>query len=318
MKKNKKKQNEKIILNHEELMPTTIGSLNTKENGPIVVLGILIFFGICIISLPYINTWISKITNPEVDIGQTNHNKENKSTDIEEPKNEEYYTISKSLNVAIDKFSVNNFEIDTTKQNITFTVTNNGGNNNYFKENNYYLELYSSDKKLLQRIKLQNDVIESSKKYTYQVSSALKNGTIALLMFKNISSIEYPNVALNSNTLICQKNNQTLTYSFNTSASNTKVLSKVEENITESNTSSTYTSDLEKYTNLSDSLANVNGVSIKLLPTSNGFSYAATIDLTKIDETNLNRYFKDMIYYKKDTEAKVISFELSSSDYECK
>ena len=45
MKKNKKKQNEKIILNHEELMPTIIGSLNTKENGPIVVLGILIFFG---------------------------------------------------------------------------------------------------------------------------------------------------------------------------------------------------------------------------------------------------------------------------------
>ena len=67
-----------------------------------------------------------------------------------------------------------------------------------------------------------------------------------------------------------------------------------------------------------NTLDKITGVSTDILPTTNGFSYTESIDLGIIDNTNMNKYFKGQEYYALNTEAKVIAFELTASNYNCK
>ena len=55
-----KKKKEQIVLNKTELMPTTIGTLDQKENGPIVAIVLIVLFVVCIFLLPYVNEWLQE------------------------------------------------------------------------------------------------------------------------------------------------------------------------------------------------------------------------------------------------------------------
>ena len=77
-------------------------------------------------------------------------------------------------------------------------------------------------------------------------------------------------------------------------------------------------SKLNKYTKLVDSTKSVGGISTTLTPTLNGFNYEANINLDEASTSDITRLFNGDYIYSKDSVAKVISFELSSLNYNCK
>lgn len=317
-----KKKNEQIVLNKAELMPTTIGTLDQKENGPIVVIVLIILFVICIFLLPYVNEWLQEpppsITPPP----------SNMAPSIDEPNVDEpvddvtYYTISNDLTIDLEGFQFSSFTVNSINKTLNFTLTNVSGEEDFFETSNYFMELYSSDNKLLQRIKLEKENIVTSSIYSYDVSTAFYNGTINKLTLSNINTSDYPNVSLTNNTsgtpyLTCTKDNQTLTYYF-TEQKGTYQLNQLREKITLQNTAQDYNATLENYTTLVASLNNVAGVSTDLVPTTSGFAFELTLQLGSVTNETMNRYFTNDVYYEAKTEAKVIAFELESENYTCR
>lgn len=316
-----KKKKEQIVLNKTELMPTTIGTLDQKENGPIVVIVLIVLFIICIFLLPYVNEWLQE---PE-QITTTPPSTTTPSDDepnLDEPTDEiTYYTISNNLTIDLEGLEFSNFTVNSTNHTLNFTLTNVSGKEDFFETNNYFMELYSSDNKLLQRIKLEKDNIITSSTYSYDVSTAFSNGTINKLTLSNIATTDYPNVSLSNDTtgtpyLTCTKDNQTLTYYF-TEQDGTYKLNQLRERLTFQNTAQDYNTTLENYTTLVASLNNVTGVSTDLVPTTSGFTFELTLQLGSVTNPTMNRYFTDNIYYRANTEAKVVAFELESENYTC-
>lgn len=315
----KKDKNPKVILDKTELMPTTIGTLETKENGPIVVILIIVFFGLCIIVLPYASTLIQRINDGEVSINKPDTKQPSSDDTTNDTKEEiEYQKLTTSLSFSIDKYTFNNFVLDSSKGTLSFKVTNAGGDVNMFVKKNYYVELFTSDKKLLQRVKMDNKAVSNTETFTLNVSNALKSGTATLIIIRSISKDEYTQVTVSNNKLTCTLGSTTLNYTFKTDENKKYLLTNIEEKITVNSSSSNYEDKLSEYTTRNNTLDKITGVSTDILPTTNGFSYTESIDLGIIDNTNMNKYFKGQEYYALNTEAKVIAFELTASNYNCK
>ncbi len=315
----KKDKNPKVILDKTELMPTTIGTLETKENGPIVVILIIVFFGLCIIVLPYASTLIQRINDGEVSINNPDTKQPSRDDTTNDTKEEiEYQKLTTSLSFSIDKYTFNNFVLDSSKGTLSFKVTNAGGDVNMFVKNNYYVELFTSDKKLLQRVKMDNKAVSNTETFTLNVSNALKSETAKLIIIRSISRDEYTQVTVNNNKLTCTLGSTTLNYTFKTDENKKYLLTNIEEKITINSSNSNYEDKLSEYTTRNNTLDKITGVSTDILPTTNGFSYTESIDLGIIDNTNMNKYFKGQEFYALNTEAKVIAFELTASNYNCK
>ena len=316
-----KKKKEQIILDKTELMPTTIGTLDQKENGPIVTIGLIVLFVVCIFLLPYVSEWFQEpdqITTPPPSTTTPSDDEPN----VEEPTDDiTYYTISNELTIDLKGFQFSSFAVNSTDKTLNFTITNVSGEEDLFETKNYFMELYSSDNKLLQRIKLEKENIVTSTAYSYDVSEAFKNGTINKLTLSVLQTSDYPNVSLSKDTsgtpyLTCTKENQTITYYF-TEQEGTYQLNKLQEKITFQNTEGDYNTTLQNYTTLVSSLNNVAGVSTDLVPTTSGFTFELTLQLGSVSNATMNRYFTDNIYYQTNTEAKVVAFELESENYTC-
>lgn len=316
-----KKKKEQIVLNKTGLMPTTIGTLDQKENGPIVAIVLIVLFVVCIFLLPYVNEWLQEpdqITKSPPSTTTPSDDEPN----VDEPTDDvTYYTISNDLTIDLEGFQFSSFAVNSTNQTLNFTLTNVSGEEDFFETSNYFMELYSSDNKLLQRIKLEKENIVTSSTYSYDVSTAFSNGTINKLTLSNIATSDYPNVSLSNDTtgtpyLTCTKDNQTLTYYF-TEQEGTYELNQLRERITFQNTAQDYNTTLENYTTLVASLNNVAGVTTDLVPTTSGFTFELILQLGSVTNATMNRYFTDNIYYAANTEAKVVAFELESEDYTC-
>lgn len=316
-----KKKKEEIVLNKTELVPTTIGVLDKRENGPIVAIVLIILFVVCIFLLPYFNEWLNGVDT----VVETPTDTPSPSIDDEpneDPAPEtQYYPISSDLSIDIDGYSFSSFVIQNNNQTLSYTITNTSGEANYFETHNYFMELYSGENELLQRIKLSRDDIVGSSTFTVDISSAIANGTVTQVAIKEILVEDYPSVSLSTNTagvsyLTCTKDSQTLTYYF-TEQNDTYALNEIRERTTFLNTAADYNATLESYTTLVASLNSVTGITSSLLPTTTGFTYELTLQLGSVTSTTMNRYFTDSVYYAANTEAKEIAFELESDNYTC-
>ncbi len=321
--KKKKKTNETIIINQEPLSTTTIGKIEIKENGPIfAIIGIAIFV-ICIIFLPTISEWVTSLSNPNITTPVSPGTSTTPPAEDEKEENNEikYYNVTDNLLIVLSGFNFTNFVVNTNTNTLTFTLTNQNGDAKLFQENNYYLELYTADELLLQRIKLTTELVNGSTNFSYDITEALENGTISKVAIVLKTNEDYPPVELetdanNNPILTCEKDNEVLTYQF-IYENNVYHLKHINEQNSYRSNDINYANYLQEYTELSNSYTGINGVSTSLNPTTTGFSFETNIDLEKISVANYRRIFKKNMYYDKNTEAKVISFELSASGYTC-
>lgn len=318
----KRKTVEPIIINKEPLMTTTIGKMETKENGPIfAIIGVVIFI-LCIFFLPQISTLIKNVTDPNsVITGESSEKPGTPSNNEEDEEEVNYYQFKNDLMVTLKGYYFSNFVIDNTSKTFSFLIQNQNGDANLFKENNYYLELYTSDELLLQRVFLTSSKMINNSTFSFSLDSNVNSSDIYKLAFVIKEDEDYPAVELkndkNKNPILtCTLNNETITYTFKNEDDIYKLKTISEVNSFNSSDPN-YSNYLTTYTILADSYKDINGVDAHLNPIATGFNFDTTIDLEKVDNTSYNKTFTKDIYYKKDTEARIIAFELSSSGYTC-
>ena len=216
----KRKTKEPIVIDKTPLKATSLGNLETKENGPLVAIlwvGLLV---VCIISLPYIADFVQNYQNNKIIDTPTkkpDHTSDN-NTQGEITKDQAIYNFEKNLVITENKFNLSDFSVANNV--LTFKITNVGGDVDYFKKHNYFVELFNDDKTLLQRIKFDGITINKSKTITLNVDA---------VSFTKISFIEkdvkdYPNVTLKKvseiPTLTCQNKDLKVIYTFSTDEDN--------------------------------------------------------------------------------------------------
>lgn len=311
----KRKTKEPIVIDKTPLKATSLGNLETKENGPLVAIlwvGLLV---VCIISLPYIADFVQNYQNNKIIDTPTkkpDHTSDN-NTQGEITKDQTIYNFEKNLVITENKFNLSDFSVSNNV--LTFKITNVGGDVDYFKKHNYFVELFNDDKTLLQRIKFDGITINKSKTITLNVDA---------VSFTKISFIEkdvkdYPNVTLKTvseiPTLTCQNKDLKVIYTFSTDEDNK--LKTIETNYSYASTNKDYEQMLSRYETYATSYNSLGGVKATLIPINTGFTFKVNIDLATIPEASYTSTFTDKYYYSLDTEAKIVAFELKTSGFTC-
>ena len=311
----KRKTKEPIVIDKTPLKATSLGNLETKENGPLVAIlwvGLLV---VCIISLPYIADFVQNYQNNKIIDTPTkkpDHTSDN-NTQGEITKDQTIYNFEKNLVITENKFNLSDFSVANNV--LTFKITNVGGDVDYFKKHNYFVELFNDDKTLLQRIKFDDITINKSKTITLNVDT---------VSFTKISFIEkdvkdYPNVTLKKvseiPTLTCQNKDLKVIYTFSTDEDNK--LKTIETNYSYASSNKDYEQMLSRYETYATSYNSLGGVKATLIPINTGFTFKVNIDLATIPEASYTSTFTDKYYYSLDTEAKIVAFELKTSGFTC-
>jgi len=292
------------------------------------IIGIVIIFVIligAIIGLPYITEYLEnrneKVVNPS-----PNPNNENPNPNGEEPKPSDdlpaVYVIEPDTKFVFEGLDVTSIRLveEDNDYYIRFIVKNTNTTNINLADKNYYLELYTEDNTFLERVKLDDSIVAGVSEGKYYLISADTFTKARVLNMVAKTTTDYPDVALNedvekNSNLVCRNGGSTITYTFNN-----KQLKNIKDTFTMTSTDTeemNYQIILTNYQNLIANYAIIDGVSATLVPsisaTASSFTTNIEIDLAtaKVDSIS-NRN-----YYKLDTSAKIVKFEMEAMRYTC-
>lgn len=305
----KKKQ---IIISEEELTPTTLAMVQDKKKANIFgIIWIFIIFAIFVagvIYLPDITAYINNYLNPETTEpsgGKSDTPKDN--SDNTDNKVVEY-TIASDLEITEEKFKISNISIENN--NIKFKITNLTSEVLELKKEHFFINLYNENKKLLQRIYLQDVVSPNSETDgTYFLTD---NGA-TILSLVNINESDYPVHIVEANekgvaTLTCIKENEKIEYVLENNKVNVTNLI-YEVSVLDAN----FNSILSNYQIMQSTYNSIEGVSSKMSVNNNILTFETIINLKTVKNDALNL----KVVYPNGTDAKVIYFENTASGYTC-
>ena len=306
-----KKEKEKIILENIELQPQVIGYTYKKKSNILRVIIIFVIFSLCIFYINdisvFINDLLGKTTASSIKNNAGNNNKEeNKNNAVNKI---EYHIFSNTLEIKEENFILKNFNYSNNK--LTLEVENNSNSIVDLRNKKYYIELYDEYKKLLERHKINIDVISSKESVAYDFILT-NNFYYFVLEEKTID--DYPAVNLNKDSngisqLICIKDYEKIEYTFKNEELN-KIRHMINEN---DNSAENYYVRYNNFQNKITKLNLVNGVRASFNGSLN--SYAATIE---IDLQTANIYELDEKYYYSYKEIpKVVKFEMETQGFAC-
>lgn len=303
----------KIEIINEELVPTTLAIKKDKKKVSVFGLVWIIFiFGIFISEafyLPVISQYIINYFNPTDDITPSGNkdNKDNTSTDDLPVEHE--YAISDDLEIALEGFKVSNVKVDNLQ--ISMDITNTSESIIEFGKLNYFIILSDGNKKLLQRIMLNDEVVAPGSTVNYKY--ALVSSEASVIELRNISIEDYPAYVVNADgngvtALSCTKDYETVKYMLNDNKvyaiTDTYVVMMSDPN---------YSSLYGTYQALASTYANINGVSSVVSVANENLEFKTIINLGSVTTNTLN----SKVYYSKDTDAKIMKFELEASGFTC-
>lgn len=305
-----------IVVDYDkELTPVTLAVKEDKKKASIFgIVWIVLIFGIFILGviyLPDIASFVNNYFNPDVVTpsgGNNNKNNGNDDVNSDDEKIKEY-VISDSLEITFDSFKINNIKKENNK--ISMDIVNTSNEILDLSKDNYFINMYSEGKKLLKRVML-GDVIVSVGS-TYTVSYDVDENVYMLSVY-NLSKKDYPAYVVTSDesnmgTLTCTKEYEKIDYLTN----NNKVyainlLNEVSSSDTNFNTL------YATYQAMKNTYDNVEGISSSLDVINNVLTFRSVINLNVVLDGSINL----KSYYPKDTDAKVIYFEMTSMGYTCK
>lgn len=305
-----------IVVDYDkELNPVTLAVKEDKKKASIFgIVWIVLIFGIFILGviyLPDIASFVNNYFNPDVVTpsgGNNNKNNGNDDVNSDDEKIKEY-VISDSLEITFDSFKINNIKKENNK--ISMDIVNTSNEILDLSKDNYFINMYSEGKKLLKRVML-GDVIVSVGS-TYTVSYDVDENVYMLSVY-NLSKKDYPAYVVTSDesnmgTLTCTKEYEKIDYLTN----NNKVyainlLNEVSSSDTNFNTL------YATYQAMKNTYDNVEGISSSLDVINNVLTFRSVINLNVVLDGSINL----KSYYPKDTDAKVIYFEMTSMGYTCK
>lgn len=305
-----------IVVDYDkELTPVTLAVKEDKKKASIFgIIWIVLIFGIFILGviyLPDIASFVNNYFNPDVVTpsgGNNNKNNGNDDTNNDDEKIKEY-VISDNLEISFDSFKINNIKKENNK--ISMDIVNTSNEILDLSKYNYFINMYSEGKKLLKRVML-GDVIVSVGS-TYTVSYDIDDNVYMLSIY-NLSKKDYPAYVVTSDesnmgTLTCTKEYEKIDYLTN----NNKVyainlLNEVSSSDTNFNTL------YATYQAMKNTYDSVEGISSSLDVINNVLTFRSIINLNVVLDGSINL----KSYYPKDTDAKVIYFEMTSMGYTCK
>lgn len=305
-----------IVVDYDkELTPVTLAVKEDKKKASIFgIVWIVLIFGIFILGviyLPDIASFVNNYFNPDVVTpsgGNNNKNNGSDDTNSDDEKIKEY-VISDSLEITFDSFKINNIKKENNK--ISMDIVNTSNEILDLSKDNYFINMYSEGKKLLKRVML-GDVIVSVGS-TYTVSYDVDENVYMLSVY-NLSKKDYPAYVVTSDesnmgTLTCTKEYEKIDYLTN----NNKVyainlLNEVSSSDTNFNTL------YATYQAMKNTYDSVEGISSSLDVINNVLTFRSIINLNVVLDGSINL----KSYYPKDTDAKVIYFEMTSMGYTCK
>lgn len=307
----KKKQ---IVINEEELIPTTLAVVEDKKK--VSILGIfwlfLIFaiFIVGVIYLPEISQYINNYFNPDVVTPDTPSDNKNNTTDDDNKTTIKEYVISDKPEIIFEKFKINNIVV--YESNISFDIINTSNAILELANYNYFINLYDQNKKLLQRLMLRDEIVSPNE--TLKVTFSLTDSNVYSLTILSISKDNYPAYVAtadenNMATLTCTKDYEKVDYLLN----NNKVYAislLYEVGVDDANFNTLYGT----YQAMQVSYNSIEGVSSSIETINNVLSFRTIINLNTIGDEKINL----KTFYPKDTDAKVMNFELTSMGYTCK
>lgn len=308
------KKEQKIVITDKELTPTIIGKLDTKEKSPILLLFIFAIFVTVAIFLPDIQNYVENMLKGEQNNNPTTNTPINNNED--KPSEEEeitYYDYSEDLVINNELFAISNIKVENNQ--ITFDLKNNTDKELNLGDLKYFLELYSDDTTLLQRIKISygSFAINETKQYSYDIDDNTLDNFKKILVVEKTED-DYPEVNLqinaeNNGILTCTKGYETITYTFGND-----YLININDliNYPFSNDIS-YATNLQNYQVLAATYNNYEGVSSTIVTLDTGFTFTTLIDLRSADITSL----ENNNYYAYRTLAKTVKFETESNGFSC-
>lgn len=305
----KKKQ---IVISEEELVPTTLAVVQDKKKanvfGMIWIFIIFIIFIAGVIYLPEISAYINSYLNPDVVVPNTPSKDNKKEDDTKDETSVKEYKIANDLEITEESFKISSFNIENNT--IKFKITNLTSEVLELKDEHYFVNLYSDNKKLLQRIYLQDIISPSSEAdATYDLSDS----SASIISLVKISEEEYPSHIVTVPeegvaTLTCTKNYEKVEYLLN----NNKVYVTnllYEVNTTDANFNNLY----NNYQALQTTYNNIEGVSSNITLENGLLNFKTIINLSSVKSDTLNL----KTIYPFGTDAKVIYFEMTASGYTC-
>ena len=301
----------KIILEDVELKPQVIGYTYQKKSN----LGRVIFvFAIFILAVfyideisVYINEFIGKDTAQAIK-QNAEKNKQDKKPEVD---NQEivYNIVDVNLSIKEEDLLLNNFEKENNK--LKFDVTNNAKVSVNYSLKKYYVETYTENKTLIERVKIDIPSLTPGDKITNEVE--LRND-FYYLVFVEKNNEDYPAIELQNDdtgnaTLTCIKDNDTLVYTFKDMK-----LQRIEHKVINNDTTNTdyYNKYYENQAKI-NMLKEIDGVTANFSGSLSGFSSSVLIELSK---ANLSKV-KEKYYYGYNEEAKVVSFEMQTYGFVC-
>ena len=281
--------------------PIVLGELKKeKSSKPLfVAIVFILVLGTCF-GLPY----LEKYFNKEEEGYYLNDNNPARTT----TKTDTSLTLlEKDAILTDEKIFIENIKISNNK--ISYKITAKASDNLSLKF--YYLEIYDINQKLLGKIKLTGYVGSASNNKTDDLSFKTNSSDYYLKLI----NAENENIAdLNVNTLTCSLNNNTYTYTFENN-----LLTVVKQELSESNKEdlNTYMTSLTNSKAKSDLIKTFEGSISAVEESDNGYTFTATLDLSKIKVTDLGDY-ADYNYYSYNTLSKLISYDMIFKGFDCK
>lgn len=306
-----------IVINQEELASTTLATkVDSKKSSIIGIIWLFLIFTIFIggvLYLPDLAAYVSSYLNPEVTGNNSNNNSNSQNKNDNENNEtilEKKYEITDDLKIEDEQKTISNIKITGNK--ITFEIENKTDEILDLSSEKYFLHLYDEKDTLLQRIILNDGIVEKNSKIL--LSYDLTNSNIKTISLLKISTSEYPayNVVANeagSYLLNCTKENEIITYYFN----GNKVYA-IDDTFEVPESNLDYNTLYTTYSTLAATYNNIGGVTSNIGVVDNVLTFKTVISLSLFKEGTID----NKIIYALDTDAKIIKFELEASGYTCK
>lgn len=310
------KKVKKVIIKDKPLVATTLAIKEDKKKASVFgIVWIILIFGIFIagvIYLPDLSSYVNNLLNPDItNTGTaTNNNKDNTKDDDKKNTEEiKKLEIASNPEFVMDTFKINNIKIENNKLSIDIVNTTNKLLD--MSTLNYFIVLYDANNKLLQRIMIDEATIGENG--TLNVKYNLSETSASIISVLPIKEEEYPAFTAtvdenNSGKLICKSGYETVTYLLNTN----KVYA-IQDIYEVSSNEAEFSTLYSTYQALSTTYNVIKGISSSVDLENNVLYFRTIINLNTYKEGNL----KLKTIYKKDTDAKVMKFELEASGYTC-
>lgn len=317
MAKEKKKRIKNFKLEQVELKPMTIGMFESRKKSSIGTFVILTIFVLVIFFLPQITEIVNSYLYPEVEtpvIPSTPIKPVLPGEDDTPSYDDTFYEYNENLKITNDDLTINDFMVDTINNTLSYTITNNTNVQN-IEALNYYIEIYNTERTLIERVKLASEIVLTNgafRKLTKNISNEAAT-TIGFIVLVKKSIQEYPNVQLSVleggiSSLVCSNSFEKVTYKFEDSK-----LKELTSEVTHKIEELDYTTIQETQKVL------VNNYNSKTGVVSTMFEYEGGYNIT----TNVNLSVASRLYifsadsFKLNTEPKVVKFEMEAQGFKC-